>query len=42
MGSPAVAAAREAFTEALTSLYGHHRHIAPEVRLADFNLVLLI
>ena len=38
MGSPAVAAARAAFTEALTSLYGHHEHLAPEVRLVDFDL----
>lgn len=38
MGSPAVAAARAAFTEALTSLYGDHEHLAPEVRLVDFDL----
>lgn len=38
MGSPVVATARAAFTEALTSLYGHHEHLAPEVRLVDFDL----
>ena len=37
MGSPAVAAARAAFTEALTSLYGNHEHLAPEVRLVEID-----
>ena len=38
MGSPVVATARAAFTEALTSLYGHHEHLAPEVRLVNFDI----